>query len=377
MPEMDGVKCFHNIKNQVGGLCRSSRFVVLTANADSRNKQIYGAEGFDGYLVKPTSGEALERECLRLLPKNIVHTVYSDDKIVEESMSWLKDHERKEEVIISTDSVADISPDLIEKYNIAIIPHKIETNEGIFADGKEIEAQGLISYMEEDGNVAKNVSPSVEEYEAFFAKLLTRAKNIIHISISGLVASSGCPAATEASEAFDNVTVVDSGHLSSGQGLMVLEACRMVREGMSAETIKDRLENKRKSFSTSFVVSSLKFLAMAGQVDNKIYVMSSAIMMRPVLRMKNGKLSVGRIFFGTQEDSWKNYIDSELRFSQNIDKSLLFVTYVGMRQKDLDMIRDEINKKVQFERIIFQQASPVIALNCGPGTFGLLYKKIK
>jgi DegV family protein with EDD domain len=292
-------------------------------------------------------------------------------------MSWLKDHERKEEVIISTDSVADISPDLIEKYNIAIIPHKIETNEGIFAEGKEIEAQGLISYMEEDGNVAKNVSPSVEEYEAFFAKLLTRAKNIIHISISGLVASSGCPAATEASEAFDNVTVVDSGHLSSGQGLMVLEACRMVREGMSAETIKDRLENKRKSFSTSFVVSSLKFLAMAGQVDNKIYVMSSAIMMRPVLRMKNGKLSVGRIFFGTQEDSWKNYIDSELRFSQNIDKSLLFVTYVGMRQKDLDMIRDEINKKVQFERIIFQQASPVIALNCGPGTFGLLYKKIK
>ncbi len=377
MPEMDGVECFHNIKNQVGGLCRSSRFVVLTANADSRNKQIYGAEGFDGYLVKPTSGEALERECLRLLPKNIVHTVYSDDKIVEESMSWLKDHERKEEVIISTDSVADISPDLIEKYNIAIIPHKIETNEGIFADGKEIEAQGLISYMEEDGNVAKNVSPSVEEYEAFFAKLLTRAKNIIHISISGLVASSGCPAATEASEAFDNVTVVDSGHLSSGQGLMVLEACRMVREGMSAETIKDRLESKRKSFSTSFVVSSLKFLAMAGQVDNKIYVMSSAIMMRPVLRMKNGKISVGRIFFGTQEDSWKNYIDSELRFSQNIDKSLLFVTYVGMRQKDLDMIRDEINKKVQFERIIFQQASPVIALNCGPGTFGLLYKKIK
>ena len=146
---------------------------------------------------------------------------------------------------------------------------------------------------------------------------------------------------------------------------------------MSAETIKDRLESKRKSFSTSFVVSSLKFLAMAGQVDNKIYVMSSAIMMRPVLRMKNGKISVGRIFFGTQEDSWKNYIDSELRFSQNIDKSLLFVTYVGMRQKDLDMIRDEINKKVQFERIIFQQASPVIALNCGPGTFGLLYKKNK
>ena len=376
MPEMDGIECFRSIKNQVGGLSRSSRFVVLTANADSENKQMYSAEGFDGYLVKPTSGEALERECLRLPPKSIVHTVYSDDKIVEESMSWLKEHERKEEVIIATDSVADISPDLIEKYNIAIIPHKIETNEGIFADGKEIEAQGLISYIEEDGNIAKNVSPSVEEYESFFAGLLTKAKNVIHISISSLVTDSGCPAAQEASDAFDNVTVVDSGHLSSGQGLMVLEACRMVREGRNAKEIKNRLESKRKSFSTSFVVSSLKFLAMAGQVDNKIYVMSNAIMMRPVLRMKNGKISVGKVFFGTQEDSWKKYIESELRFTQNIDKSLLFVTYVGMRQKDLDIIREEIMKRAQFERIIFQQASPVIALNCGPGTFGLLYKKL-
>ena len=375
MPEMDGIECYHNIKSQVGGLCRDSRFVVLTANADAENKQIYGAEGFDGYLVKPTSGEALERECLRLLPKNIVHTVYSDDKIVEESMSWLKEHDRKEEIIISTDSVADISPDLIEKYNIAIIPHKIQTAEGVFADGKEIEAQGLIAYMEDEGKVAKKSTPSVEEYESYFAGLLTKGKNIIHISISKEIANSSCLIALEASEAFDNVTIVDSGHLSSGQGLMVLEACRMVKEGRNAADIKSRLENMRKDFSTSFVVSSLKFLARTGQVDNKIYVISNAILMRPVLRMKNGKLSVSKVFFGTQEESWKHYIDSELRFHQNIDKSLLFVTYVGMRQKDLDMIREEIEKKVKFERIIFQQASPVIALNCGPGTFELLYKK--
>ena len=87
-------------------------------------------------------------------------------------------------------------------------------------------------------------------------------------------------------------------------------------------------------------------------------------------------IKVGRIFFGTQEASWKTYIDIELRFAQNIDKKLLFVTYVGMSQKDLDFIRNEIEKRAKFDRIIFQPASPVIALNCGPGTFGLLYKKV-
>ena len=376
MPGMDGIQCLRRIKNQVGGLCKTSKVVALTANAGGENRALYYSEGFDGYLVKPTTGEALENECLRLLPKDLIHAIYSDDEIVEESMSWLKDHERKEEIIIATDSLADLSPDLIQKYNIETIPHKIRTDRGIFTDGIEIESQGLVSYMEDGDNEVRNTAPSVEEYELFFAGLLTRAYNIIFISISKDVNDSGCPMALEAAEVFDNVTVIDSGHLSSGQGLIVLEACRMAREGMKPEAIKESLEKKRRQFSTSFVVSNLKYMAKAGQVDNWVYVMSNAILMRPVLRMKNGKITVGRVFFGNQEDSWKKYIDSELRFSQNIDKSLLFVTYVGLSQKDLDIIDAEIKRKVKFERIIYQKASPVIALNCGPGTFGLLYKKL-
>ncbi len=375
MPEMNGIECFHAIKSQVGGVNRDTKVVILTANADSESKAMYVREGFDGYLVKPTSGEKLEKECMRLLPKDMVHAVYTDDSIVEESMSWLKDHDRKEEVLISADSVADISADLIKKYNISIIRHKLITTEGIFTDGKEIESEGLISYMTKSGNIAQNMAPSVEDFESYFAKLLTKANNIIHISISGKVTDSAYSAAAEASKAFDNVTVIDSKHLSSGQALMVLEACQMVKEGLSVDEIRKRLESSWKNFSTSFVVRDLEYMEKAGQVDGGILSITRALMVRPVLTMKKGKITVGKLFFGSQENSWRKYIASELRFTQNIDKKLLFVTYVGMSQKDLDIVKEEIEKRATFERIIFQKASPVIALNCGPGTFGLLYKK--
>ena len=157
---------------------------------------------------------------------------------------------------------------------------------------------------------------------------------------------------------------------------MAIEACKMAREGMDAATLKTTLETMKNAFSTSFVVCDLEYMAKAGQVGGKIVSLSRALMMRPVLRMKKGKISVGQIYFGSQENSWKKYIASELRFKQNIDKSLLFVTYVGMTQAELDIVKEEIEKKADFERIIFHKASPVIALNCGPGTFGLLYKKI-
>ena len=375
MPDMDGIETLHCIRNQVGGLCKGTKAVVLTANSDLDDKSKYYKEGFDGYLLKPTSGEMLERECIRLLPKEMVHAVFSDDQIVEESMSWLNEHERKEEILITTDSVADLPLELLQKYRIEVLPHKVLTDEGVFTDGNEIEAQGLINYMEEEGNSARNVHPTVEDYEEFFARQLSRADNIIHISISSKITSSAFIAANEASKAFDNVSVIDSRHLSSGQGLMVLDAAHMVREGKNVETIKELLKEHRYSYSTSFVVCDLEYLAKSGQVDNRMLKITKALMVRPVLRMKNGKLKVDKVFFGSQQNSWGKYISSELRFHQNIDKKLLFVTYVGMSQNELDIVKAEIEKRTKFEKIIFQKASPVIALNCGPGTFGLLYRR--
>jgi fatty acid-binding protein DegV len=99
-------------------------------------------------------------------------------------------------------------------------------------------------------------------------------------------------------------------------------------------------------------------------------------MVRPVLVLKKGKMGVGITYFGTRESAWRAYISSILSTGAAIDTRILFVTYVGMTQAELDIVKEEIEKKADFERIIFHKASPVIALNCGPGTFGLLYKRI-
>ena len=86
------------------------------------------------------------------------------------------------------------------------------------------------------------------------------------------------------------------------------------------------------------------------------------------------KSSMGKVFFGTRERAWNSYISAVFDSTRRIDRRLLFVTYVGLTQNDLDMIRVQIEKRMTFERIIFQKASPAIAVNCGSGTFGLLFK---
>ncbi len=373
MPEIDGVECMHMIRDQKGGLCRESKIVALTANAGGDIKALYVREGFDGYLVKPVSGEALENELRRLLPKELVTVTTGGGEIVEESTLWIKDHQAKAEVVITAESVADIPQELVDRYHIKVVPHLVSTEAGIFQDGLEIDTTGLLSYMEDENKFAITLAPDVAYHEAFFAKQLEHANNVIHISISSAMERSACHAAAEACKSFDNVFVIDSGHLSSGQGLLTIEAARLAEEGYGATEIVERILACRERVHTSFMVDSMDYLARAGQIGKKTADIVKALMIRPVLAMKKGKLSLGGFYFGSRDGAWKRYISSALNTINKIDTRMLFVTYVSLNEKEKKEIADEIAKKMSFDKIYFHQASPVIAVNCGPGTFGLLF----
>ena len=376
MPEMDGIECRRRIKNQTGGKCREAKIVALTANAGEENRQLYRKEGFSSYIEKPVSGDILERELYRLLPPELVHKVEENEEIVEETMSWMQSKEHKRAIGITTESVADLPTEIIRKYDIGIIPHRVFTQEGVFRDGKEINTDGLLGYMESPDHKVKAGAPDISEHEDFFANYLTDVNNIIHIAISSEVTNSGYHAAVEASKAFDNVTVIDSRHLSSGQGLMVMEACRLAEEGRSPAEIAGVMSKYNERIHTSFVVNELDFLARAGQVSPRIANLTHALMIRPVLIMKKGKLKIGKVYLGSKERAWKKYIDSVLMPYHNIDTSILFVTYVGLTSRDKEFIRSYIDKKMKFDKIYFRMASPAIAVNCGSGTFGLLYREV-
>ncbi len=374
MPEMDGLECHKLIGSQVGGQCRESKIVALTANVGGESRALYEREGFDGYLTKPISGDDLEKELCRLLPKDIVYMFGNDEEIFEETILWMRSDQKKRNIVITTESVADLPHELTDKYGIVVIPHMVRTEDGLFKDGLEIETDGLLAYMTNESHKVSTKAPSVKEYEEFFAKQLAYANNVIHISISSAVTGSGCIPATEAAKAFDNVTVIDTGHLSSGQGLIALEACRLVSEGKPPKDIIRRIQQFTSRVNTSFIVDNLDFLARSEQVSQRVAAFTKSIMARPVLMLKDGNMGVGRIFFGTRERAWKRYIDTTLVHPERIDEDILFITYVGLSRRDLERVRELTESRMKFRNVYFQKAAPGIAVNCGAGTFGLLFR---
>lgn len=84
-------------------------------------------------------------------------------------------------------------------------------------------------------------------------------------------------------------------------------------------------------------------------------------------------MKVETLRIGTRNYAWKKYIASAFNIRGEIDKRILFITYAGLTMEELSEIKEQVENRVSFEHIIFQKASPAVATNCGPGTFGLLF----
>ncbi len=371
MPEMDGIECLHEIRSQMGGLAQNTPVVILTANAGGENMALYKREGFDGCLMKPVSGIQLETELLKHLPPELV--VLSNTKGYAGVVQGpILEHTRKQAIMITTDSVSDLPKDMIDRHRIVVIPYRVMTDGGEFMDGVEIETDGVLSYLKDDWHHARSESPEVKAYEEFFAEQLTRAQSIIHISIAKN-ASGGYANALEAAKTFDNVTVVDSGHLSSGMGLLVLRAAELAAQQMSVEEIVEEIGRLQKKVQTSFIVEDTEYLARSGRLAPRIHTICKACMLHPMIVLKNSSMTVGAIRIGTKKLIWKKYVSSESRRMADADRRILFITHAGLSREELKEIEEMVRQKIEFKTVVYQKATPAIATNCGPGTFGLLY----
>ena len=307
------------------------------------------------------------------LPQDLVKVTRESKNVLEESMEWIRPNEEKKNIVITTDSLADIPPELVEKYDIKILPHLVCTDQGIFMDGVEVESNGIIKYLEDENAFIKTTANSVSFVEEFVGKNLENANDVIQISITSSVDESGYDVAVEAAKAFDNVTVFDSGHLSSGLGMMVLQAEKMQEKGATKDEIIDALTEMRSRVCTSFVTENLDYLARAKIVNKNIARITKALMMHPVLVLSKGKIRLKKVIIGSRERARKKYISYALRTAKRINDREAFITYVGVSVKELDFINVEVENRFHFKNIYYQKASPAISADCGPGTFGVIY----
>lgn len=373
MPGMDGLETLKAIRRQENGLCQSSAIIAMTANAMPGAKEKYQSQGFDSYLEKPIVGRMMEKEIFKQLPREIIEyeeSVRTEGQAEQQALGVAR--KKRKKVYITADCLCDVPEEWLGKYDIRLLYTYIQTPNGRFMDVEEIDSDSLNRYMSEEKSLAYADSVTVEECEEFFAEVLTQAERIIHITAASGVGTMHNKAAT-AAKSFERVTVVNSGQISGGEGLLVLHAAKLASEGVAAEEICAEIERLKGTIRSRFLVPRAQVFHQTGYMSRFFVEVCEIFQLRPLVVMKQNKITPIMLLGGTLESVWRLMIHQLLRNKKKVDKRIVFITHVNCSVKQLNFIVREVKKCVPFELVVVQKTSFTLACSSGLECIGIAY----
>jgi DegV family protein with EDD domain len=273
---------------------------------------------------------------------------------------------------IFTDSTADLSPELIEKYSLTVLPLYITLGDRTYRDMVEITASDIFKHYEEYKELPKTSAVSVQDYTEAFSVAVAQGFDVIHFTISSEFSAcyqNACLAAAEVG----NVWVVDSRNLSTGIAQLVLMAAELAARGHSAPLIADYVAKSVDRVDTSFVLSSLEFLHKGGRCSGIAALGANLLQLKPCIEVVDGKMTVGKKYRGNFEKCCEEYLADRLKDRDDIDTHRIFFTWTAVDPKLLHSLEKKIRSYQPFKEVLVTEAGSTISGHCGPCCLGILY----
>ena len=273
---------------------------------------------------------------------------------------------------ILSDSTCDLSRELIEKYDITLVPLTIIKNGEAFSDGVNITPADIFAHVAAGGDLCSTTAMNMGEYADFFAKFASDYDGVIHINI-GSGFSSSYQNACLAAEEFDNVRVIDSANLSTGQGLVVLKACELAQTCETLDELKQKLDEFTPKVEASFLLDQLGYMVKGGRCSSVVALGANLLNLKPCIEVKNGKMGVVKKYRGNYAKCLASYVKDRLSNREDLQRKHLFVTRTPVSDDCLNAVKDAVSEYADFENIYWTEAGCTVSCHCGPGTLGVLF----
>lgn len=278
---------------------------------------------------------------------------------------------------ITSDSTCDLSPELIEKYNIDILPLYVGMGDDVLKDGVEATPEDIYAFVDKTGILPKTSAPNLADLTELFEKYTKDGYEVVHFSISADFSSSYTTACLAAEEV-GNVKVVDTRNLSTGSGLVVLHGCEMAQNGATPEEIQKECSELTGRVEASFVVDSIDYLHKGGRCSSVAALGANLLKLKPCIEVIDGKMQSAKKYRGLIDRVILNYVTDRLNGRDDIDKHRIFITHTKCSKQIVEEVRKKINQlSPGFEEILETTAGCTITSHCGPYTLGILFVRKK
>ncbi|MBQ7397583.1 MAG: DegV family protein [Clostridia bacterium] len=275
-------------------------------------------------------------------------------------------------VIIASDSTCDLSQELIERYQIKILPLEVSLGDKQYHDGVDINPDMIYENYEQTGQLPKTAALNISEFDEYFAKETADGKEIVLFTISSDM-SSTFNNARIASQEYEGVYPVNTMNLSTGGGLLVLAAAEMAAEGKSAKEIAEACCALRERVDASFVIDNLEFLHKGGRCSAIAAFGANLLQLKPCVMVRDGKMIVGKKYRGKFAMTLEKYVADRIGDASDIDTKRIFVTHAGCDEAIVDQCVKQVTDMGVFDEVLVTRAGCTVSAHCGRNTLGVLF----
>ena len=255
------------------------------------------------------------------------------------------------------------------------MPLHILLGEKEYLDGRDISPDEIYAWADANEDTPKTSAVGFEEAGDIMKQIVVTDDEMIIFTISGKMSTTANIFRMSADDLGleDRISVIDSENLSTGVGMLVIEAAEMSLDGKSREEICQRIEELKKKAQVSFVVDTLTYLHRGGRCSSIAALAGGVLKLHPKIVVSEGSMKADKKYRGKAENAILDYAKELEDLLKEADEKRVFITHSGCKKELIDEVYAYLKELNYFNEIYVARAGGVISSHCGPGTLGILY----
>jgi DegV family protein with EDD domain len=276
-------------------------------------------------------------------------------------------------VAVVTDSTAYLPKDIVEKYNLTIIPQVLIWGEETYKDGVDIYPTEFYQRLQKADIIPTTSQATVADFKAIFERLTQEGHAVLAVLLSDKL-SGTINSYIQAIEFFPDAEIdyVNSESVAMALGFPALEAARAAANGASLAECKAIAEAAKTRTGVVFAVDTLEFLHKGGRIGGASRFLGTALQLKPILEVREGRVeAIERV--RTKKKAHQRLVEIVVERAAGSKSVKLATLHANALEDAKALLANAVERLGNVDETVFSEVSPVVGTHAGPGTVGLAY----
>lgn len=268
------------------------------------------------------------------------------------------------------DSLSDIPKELIDKYDIHVVPLTVIFDGKEYIDGIDLSKQEFYKMLRNSEDMPKTSQCTYIQFRDAFKKYLNKGNDILYIGGSSVASGTFQSAMMAKNDLDGNIYMVDTQNLSIGSGCLLLSAAEMLERKVDIKDILNHLENLKESVKVLFTVDTLEYLQKGGRISLAKATIGNMLNIKPVLAIEEGLVKTIDQVRGKKQVVSKILSLIKENFGEDLTNKRIILGF-GDNDKEFNSFVEKLKEKFKVDEIISVNVSTCICAHSGPGIIGI------